>query len=344
MSELSERQCSILKVIVAEHVTSAQPVGSDGVARKLQFAISPATVRNEMAELEESGYLHHPHTSAGRLPTDKGYRYFVEWLLEERELALDTRKSIRQRFQSKASVLEDWIDLAAEVLATAAENAALVSAPYSPENRLKHLEIVCVQDRLALLVVVLQDSTLRQQFLPFEETVTQDEASAMANHLNARFGGFSLAQLQTSDEPLSGLEMQVMDALLKIMRQVDERRYWDIHYDGLGYMLSQPEFERAEKLRQVFDLLGEKRTLAQLMVGAALDDRPRIIIGGEDNNAFPLRECSLVLGRYGGEGETSGFLAVLGPIRMEYDRAVSSVRYMATVLNEMLAELYGWQL
>jgi len=347
MQQLSERQRSILKAVVVEHVATAQPVSSETVAHKLPMAVSPATIRNDMAELEEAGYLYHPHTSAGRLPSEKGYRYFVEALLDQQELSSDSRLAIRRRFELSESVLdgwEGWIDIAAQTLATSTRNAALVSAPRGPESRLKHLELVCVHDMLALLVVVLADSTLRQQFLPFAEPVTQDQASRIANYLNARFVGLSLAQMQANDEPLSAIETQVVEAVLRVMRSVDEGRSWDIHYDGLNYILSQPEFERAEKLRQVIDLLRERRTLAEIMVGAVVGDQPRVIIGGEENAAFPLRECSLVVGRYGSGGEVTGMLAVLGPMRMEYDRAISSVRYLASLVNELLAELYAWKL
>lgn len=343
MQELSERQRSILKLVVAEHVSTTQPVSSEAVSRKLSMSVSPATVRNEMSALEEGGYLYHPHTSAGRLPTEKGYRYFVETLLEARELAFETQQSIRERLRRRGPDPDEWVDVAAEELASAARNAALVSAPRAQESRLKHLQLVCVNDFLSLLVVVLSDSTLRQQFLSFAEFVSQDEATRMANHLNARFAGMSAAQIQASEEPLSGHEGQLVDALLRIMRQVDERRYWDVHYDGLQYMLAQPEFERVERMRQVLDLLTEKRALAEVFVSAHVEDRPLVIIGSAENSSFPLRECSLVVGRYGEDGEVSGVLAVLGPMRMEYERAISSVRYLASLLNELLAELYGWK-
>lgn len=343
MEQLSERQRSILKVLIAEHVATAQPVSSEAIARKLNLSVSSATIRNEMAELEERGFLYHPHTSAGRLPTEKGYRYFVETLLEQRELATDIRLSIRSRFPALASAPEEWVDVAAGELASAARNAALVSAPRAPEGRLKHLQLVCVNEVLALLVVVFNDSTLRQQFVPFAEMVSQEKAAAIATYLNARYSGLSAQQIQASEENHDSLEAQVLDVLLRIMRQVDERRYWDLHYDGLNYILSQPEFERTEKMRGVLDLLSERRTLAELMVGAAADEKPRVIIGGEDNPAFPLRECALVVGRYGEENDVGGVLAVLGPMRMEYDRAISSVRYFASLLNELLADLYGWK-
>lgn len=343
MSQLSERQRSILKVVVAEHVATAQPVSSDVVGRKLPLAVSTATIRNEMATLEELGYLQHPHTSAGRQPTEKGYRYFVEWLLEEHELAAEARLAIRRRFYPDDAALESWIARAAEELAGAARNAAMVSAPRAPESHLKHLELVCVHDRLVLMVVVLVDSTLRQQFLPFAEPTSQEEVTQTANHLNDRFAGFAANQIFASDEALSGGELHVVEALLRVMRQVDRHQFADLRVDGLSYILTQPEFERSEKLRRVFEVLSEPQALGELLVELAVDDRPRVIIGGEENTTFPLRECSLVLGRYGGNSEVSGVLAVLGPMRMEYDRAISSIRYLASLLNEQLAQLYGWK-
>ncbi|MHB1132634.1 MAG: heat-inducible transcriptional repressor HrcA [Chloroflexota bacterium] len=343
MPQLTERQHSILKVVVAEHVSTAQPVSSEAVARKLSLGLSAATIRNEMAELEELGYLSHPHTSAGRQPTEKGYRYFVEWLLEEHELAADARLSLRRRFRPDNDALENWIARAAQGLAVAARNTAVVSAPRAPESRLKHLELVCVNERLVLMVVVLTDSSLRQHFLSFAESTTQADVTRIANHLNHRFSGCSANQMDVGDESLGGVEPQVSEALVRLMRQVDQHQYSELRVEGISYILAQPEFERSAKLRRVLELLSEPRALGELLVESAIDDRPRIIIGGDDNAAFPLRDCSLVLGRYGGGGEVSGVLAVVGPMRMEYDRAISSVRYLASLLNEVLAELYDWK-
>jgi heat-inducible transcriptional repressor len=343
VTQLSERQRNVLRVVVAEYVGTAQPVSSDVVARKLPLALSTATIRNEMAALEELGYLQHPHTSAGRQPTEKGYRYFVESLLEERELGAESQLAIRRQFDPDEAAVESWIARAAEQLAGAARNAAVVSAPRAPESHLKHVELVCVHDRLVLMVVVLFDSTLRQQFLSFGEPTSQDEVTRVANHLNDRFAGLAAYQISGGDEPLSGCEPQVVEALLRVMRQVDSHQYSDLRVDGLSYILAQPEFERSDKLRRVFDVLNEPQSLGELLVESAVGDQPRVIIGGDENPTFPLRECSLVLGRYGGNSEVGGGLAGLGPMRMEYDRAISSVRHLASLLNELLAELYGWK-
>lgn len=343
MQELTERQRKILKAVVAAHVATAQPVGSESVARYLSLSVSPATIRNEMAELEEAGYLYHPHTSAGRLPAEKGYRYFVESLLDEHELAPDTQMAIRRRFAQRQLVLEELIEVAAQVLSAVVRNTAVVSAPRAPESRLKQLHLVSVQDTLALLVVVLHDGTVRQQFLPFGEPVQQDEATRVANFLNAKLGDLTAQQVEAFAEPLVGIERQVFDAVLRIMHQVDEGRYWDLQYGGVHYMLSQPEFDRPEKIGQVLELLSERQTLANLLIGAVAGDELRVIIGSEDNAVLPLRDCSLVIGRYGSDYEARGVIAVLGPMRMQYDRTISSVRYVALVLNDMLAELYGWR-
>lgn len=339
--ELSERQRIILKAVVVEHVAIAQPVSSESVARKLPLNLSAATVRNEMAALEEMGYLQHPHTSAGRQPSEKGYRYFVATLLDEKELAPGARLAIRRRLQPDDSTLEGWVATAAEELAAAAHNAAVVSAPRASESRLKHLELVCVHDRLILMVVVLYDGTLRQQFLSFAEATTQEDVSRIANRCNALYSGLSANQITASEDALSGSEVQVLEALLRVLRQVDQKQFADLHVQGISYILTQPEFERSDRLRSVLELLSEPKALGELFAETPAGDRPRVIIGDE-NAATPLRECGLVLGRYGGNSQVSGVLAVLGPMRMEYDLAISSVRYLASLLNELLGQMYGW--
>ncbi len=305
--------------------------------------MSSATIRNEMAELEEMGYLYHPHTSAGRLPTEQGYRYFVETMLEERDLSPTLQVAIRSHFNVADSAPEFWVEMAAGELASATGNTALVTTPRAAEVRLRQLQIVCVNDSLALLVVVFADGSMRQQFLPLSQPVTQVEAGRIAEQLNMRYAGLSSKQVELPTSTMLDLHSQVQDALFRIMEQVDNQRYYDWRYDGLRLMLSQPEFEKPERVWGVLDLIDERSKLSALMAGTRHDDEPQVIIGSESNPMFPLPQCSIVVGSYGDEREAGGALAVLGPVRMEYELAVSSIRYVASVLNELLAELYGWR-
>src|SRR5437867_715252 len=186
---LSERRENLLNLIVEEYVESAVPVGSKSIVEKHRFPYSSATVRLEMARLEDEGFIGQPHTSAGRVPSDKGYRYYVESLMAEEQLAADEREMIRHQFHQAERDLEEWFQLAAAVLAHSVRNFAVVTSPRSRETRLRHIQLVALQELSALLVVVLQEARIRQQVLNFTQPVDQDVLNAVANRLNAAYGG-----------------------------------------------------------------------------------------------------------------------------------------------------------
>src|SRR3990170_5637887 len=170
---LGERQSRILELVVREYVEAASPIGSQLIARKYRLNASPATIRNEMADLEEQGFLTHPHTSSGRVPTEHGYRYYVETLMQEEELPWEEQQTIRHQFHQVERGQDAWVHLAASILAQSLENAAVVTAPWTSACRLKHLELVSLHDRTALVVLVLDQARLKQQVLLLEEEQTQ---------------------------------------------------------------------------------------------------------------------------------------------------------------------------
>src|SRR3990170_7717375 len=192
---LTERQARVLELVIGEYVETASPVGSQHIQTKFQLDVSSATVRNDMAELEEAGYLSHPHTSSGRVPTDKGYRHYVETLMREEQLPWEAQQTIRHQFHQVERGQEAWVHLAASVLAQAVENAAVVTAPWTSACRLKHLELVSLHDRTALLVLVLDQARLKQQVLLLEEEQTQEELSEVGGRLNRALGGLSAGRV-----------------------------------------------------------------------------------------------------------------------------------------------------
>jgi len=191
MDDLTARQQAILGLVVKEHVSTALPVSSKAIVEAYGLGISPATVRNEMACLEESGYLTHPHTSAGRVPTDKGYRYFVERLLGETELPLAERRMIRHQFHQVRPEMDQWLRLSASVLAQAAQSLAWITAPSTPQCLFKHLELISIRDALTLVVLVLQGGTVKQRMLTLAQALSQEELSRIAAHLNEFFSGLT---------------------------------------------------------------------------------------------------------------------------------------------------------
>jgi heat-inducible transcriptional repressor len=340
---LSERQSQILKVLIGEYVGSATPVGSETLARKYALGVSPATIRNELAELEERAYITHPHTSSGRVPSDKGYRYFVEYLLEEVELPPVERRMIVHQFHQVETDLEQWTRLAASVLARALHNAAVVTVPLARPARLSRLQLVEVNEHTALLVVVLQPSQVRQQILSFPEPVDQAGLSRLSARLTDLFRGLRRMEVAARAAGLVGVEALVATVVARVM-ETSERaalgRAEDVTLDGLRHMLAQPEFAFADRVQRVVEALEQRWPLAAFLGRALEGEGTQVLIGGE-NELEAIRECSLIIGHYGVAGELHGLLGVVGPTRLDYARALAAVRFLSSLMSDLVAEHYS---
>ena len=344
MGELTRRQEDILSIAVREYIATAVPVGSNTIVRRYGLGVSPATVRNELAFLESEGYLMQTHASAGRIPTDKGYRYFVHRLMEDCELSPSEQRMISHQFHQVRLNLDQWMQLAAAVLAQTARSASLVTAPRAPQARFKHVEMIALSDVTALLILVFQDGSLRQQMVVLSAPTTQDELTQSANHLNALLGSANVAEIRAgpaSTASLSSLERQVLDRIVEALEQMDRRSEGEIYRDGLLHVLRQPEFAQVDKFRQVVEVL-ERRSLLESIVAEVLSaNGVQVIIGGE-GRWDDMEAYSLVLSRYGLRGEADGVLGILGPMRMPYDRAISAVRYVARLMSNLVERMYGY--
>lgn len=336
---LLPRKEVILRILVSEYVTSANPVGSATIARKYNLGVSPATIRNEMAELEENGYITHPHTSAGRVPADKGYRYYVECLMEETELPLAEKQTIRHQFHQAAAELEQWSRLAAAILAHCVENAALVTQPKATPCHLKRVELVTLQEFLTLLIIVLQEAKFKQQMLTLEEAIPQEELTRIANRLSAEYNGLTTWDISHRALGASPLEEQVQRAVIQLMALEDQETFEDMYIDGLRNLFSQPEFARSGRLLELLRLFEERRVLRNILSYGLMGEGVQIVIGGE-NSEDTMKELSVVLTQYGASNKARGVLAVMGPTRMRYARAISSVRYLSSLMNELLEGAY----
>jgi heat-inducible transcriptional repressor len=343
--ELSERCQQILRLAVQDFIESPRPVASETLVRKYGLPYSSATVRNELAHLEELGLLTHLHTSAGRVPTDAGYRYFVENLMERAGLSPTEQRTIQHQFYQVRGELDQWMYLAAAVLARSTHNAAVVTPARAYEARVKHLELIGIHDTIVLLVLVLHDGAIKQQTLTTEAVVTQEELSRVAQRLNgllhdAKLPDVERAGREALEPPLGALERTVVETVSHAMHQREGQVNEPLHHDGLLEMLAQPEFERIDRVRDLLEILRDARGLGPLIPQALASDGVQVIIGGE-NEHDKLREYSVVLSRYGYGDEVAGVVGLIGPTRMAYPRTISSVRYISTVMSELMAELYG---
>ncbi len=340
MIELTERRKEILAIVVREYIATAAPVGSTTIAKVHDLGVSPATIRNEMAALEEAGYLTHPHTSAGRLPTVKGYRYFVEQLMKTSSLPPREQRMIREKFDAAGWEPEAWMHLSASVLAQVTHAASLVTAPKPSRSQFKHLELVELRDGLVLLVLVLVDGSVEQVRFKLPEARSQEELSALADQLNERLAGLDQHAIAKASLPTIAPVPQVVDRVLELMAEVDRRHGGQLVHAGLEHVLSQPEFANAERATEVVQVFERREPLWPILADVAWSHRGvRIIIAGEDR-WDAISDYGLVLADYGA-ADTRGTVGVLGPIRMPYERAVSVVEYVSGLMSRLLRELYG---
>ncbi|MBV9120016.1 MAG: heat-inducible transcription repressor HrcA [Chloroflexi bacterium] len=337
---LTDRRRDILKLIVEDYVSSAIPVSSESIARRMPVPVSSATVRNEMAALEEEGYIQQPHTSAGRVPSDAGYRYFVEFLMPELALSPEEQRTINHQFYQVQLDTDQWVRLAAAVLARSAMNAALITAPKVMDARLKHVQLVQVQPRLALLVIVFDRGLLRQRFLSLDGDVSQEDLTRAANRINAELGGRNLRGVKHKLADFEGFERDALDQLLSEMREVETPTPEQIVRDGMLNIMAQPEFAQTDRVRQFMSVFESGRLLEGVLAETLAGDGVRVIIGSE-NKSDDMRQCSIVLSRYGRDGEAEGVLGIVGPTRMPYSRVISSVRYTAGILQDLIHAVYG---
>jgi heat-inducible transcriptional repressor len=338
--ELSERQQIVLRLVIQEYVKWAAPVGSKTISDNYSLGVSPATIRNDMAALEELGYLTHPHTSAGRIPTEAGYRYFVQKLMEQTDLPVEEQRMISHQFHQARLEVDQWLRLSAAVLAHTSQNASLVTAPKGERCRLKHIELISIRDNVILLILVLQGGTLKQQILNLDTPVNQDDLAPLAMRLTDLWAQSDAGEIAISASTMTGLEAKVGEVISSIMCRIDTRRSSDIYHDGLLNILNQPDFKQREGVQQVIRALEERRVVDQLVDRVLQEGGVHIIIGGE-GQWNELSEVGIVLARYGVDDEFTGAMGVVGPVRMTYGRAVSIVRYMSRLMSDLLSDLYG---
>jgi heat-inducible transcriptional repressor len=341
MTELTPRRQAVLGLVIRSYIERGLPVGSKAFVESYAVHISPATIRNEMAVLEELGYLTHPHTSAGRVPTERGYRYFVQNLLGETELPLAEQHMIRHQFHQARLELDQWVRLAVAVLAHTTRKAALATAPRAREGRFKHLELIGLRDTLVLMVLVVQGGTVQQQMLYLDQPVEQEMLSRLSAQFNERFAGLSGSQIEAQSEMLSSSGQQIARLVTQAMIAADLKVTNPVFRDGLAHMLEEPEFAQGEQVRHMISTI-EGPSLTEVVMAASQPleiGGVQVLIGGE-GRWHEFTELSLVLSRYGVEGGASGMLGVVGPTRMTYDRIIGAVRYVSGLMTDLVSDWY----
>lgn len=339
LPELTRRQEEILELVVRSYTQKTEPVSSKHLVETYNLSYSSATVRNEMSALEDLGYIGSPHTSAGRVPTEKGYRYFVKRLIVDTDLSSAEQQHISQKFTDLPIVMEQWMRLAATVLARTAQTASLVTPPIAETNRFKHLELISIQGRLVLLVLVLQGGSVHQRMLNLMEPVPQPSLSETAERINAMCLNMTANEVRMKGLHLSLLAREVVELAADLMEKADTNQVRIIYRDGLSDVINM--FHDNEGAQQAVRVFEERAFLNMILtdVMSPLIDGVQVVIAGE-GRWDELTHLSMVLSRYGIPGRASGAIGILGPTHINYGRAISSVRYLSTLMTNMIVNLY----
>ena len=343
---LDLRSQAILRAVIEEYVTTAQPVGSHALVERYRLGVSSATVRAVLADLEASGLLTHPHTSAGRVPTEHGYRYYVESIVDAVPLPPVEQLMIRHQFGQVEYASEHWFRLAATTLASVTRAAGLATPAKPSAAHLRRLDLVSISDRLASLILVLREGALKQVLFNLDQPTEQAQLSAVANRLNALLDGLTAFEAERvvaaldADDPATALPRRVGECVVRVLHEFDGAAIEELFSDGLLNVMAAPEFAQSEKLRRVFAALENRAYLAQLIGGVADSGRVRVYIGSE-NPAEEMADVSLVLAAYGHPGLAVGVVGVLGPTRMAYPHAIGTVRFVSGLMNELIDHLYA---
>jgi heat-inducible transcriptional repressor len=338
MPELTERQRTILLFLIRDYIETAQPVGSKRLVERFRLALSPATVRNEMSALTEMGYLRQPHTSAGRVPTEDGYRVFVGHMMSKAELPESVQNTISHQFFQASPDVDQWMTLAASVLAHQSQGVSLVTAPHAETIRFKHVELISTQGRQVLMVVVMEGGEVKQQILTLAEPVSQTRLTQVATRLNSLLAGLAVDAIAALSSRADALEQDIITLMVQDMKRTSENVSGEIYTDGLTNVLSEPEFAETDEARWAMRLFEERSTLQGLLARASTNSSVgglQVLIGGE-GGWEELRQCSMVIARYGVPGLATGTLGVLGPMRMSYARTIPTVRYVAGLLSNLV--------
>ena len=339
---LDERRKEVLRSLIDLHIESGEPVGSESLARVLNRAVSPATVRNIMADLEALGYLNHPHTSAGRLPTDEGYRLYVDSLMgDPKPLTAGAAAAIHSQLRdaSAKQVLEN----AAHIISRLSGNVGLVLAPDFEKATFRHLDLVRLWPPRILVVMVSRTAIVTNKVIQLDEPLSQEQLTACANYLNAHYAGLSLSAIRGRLLDLMGQERTLYDSLLKSVIALGDRAFAagpeekDLFLDGTSNILDPAIFEDLDRLRALFKTFEEKSRLVRILNACITGSGIRIVIGHEHPDP-DLKGTALVTASYPLEGESGWGLGVLGSTRMEYASVVSLVDHMARAVSEAFAE------
>ncbi|MEG1813320.1 MAG: heat-inducible transcriptional repressor HrcA [Clostridia bacterium] len=338
--KLDDRKFMILKAIIDDYILTAVPVGSRTISRKGSVAFSPATIRNEMSDLEELGYLDQPHTSAGRIPSPKAYRLYVDHLVKISEISQGDAQQITQYLDMRSRQVEDVIKRAAQVLSDMTQYTSLITSPQSESLRVKRIQLVPVSENTALLIVVTNAGIIKDAVVRVPDDFDEDQLYELSLRLSAQLDGLTMSQVrQKFAEIFRDLNQnrKLLAALLGTMEdRIGGQEHGDMVVGGSANLLNYPEYADVEKVKAFLGVLESREKLYPLLRQAGAVEFTIHI--GPENDLPELQDCSLVTASYRVGNHSTGTMGIIGPTRMNYAKVVSVLSFMGRAITDMLSE------
>ncbi len=337
---LEERKKKVLEAIILDYIATAEPVGSRTITKKYDLGVSPATIRNEMADLEDMGLIEQPHTSAGRIPSQIGYRYYVDFLMEKASLTSDIKKYIRKSLREEIRAKEHLIRRAVRLLSQISNYTAMMIMSSYSQNILSHIQLLPVSDSRLVLILVLDNGHVEHQIIETRQAMSEKEIHELADMLRLvvcgktveQWRGISLSGARSQWEGQIQLLQEILDVIEGALTIENERK---VYLSGTLNIMNQPEFRDVEKVRQVLSMLEEQRALEEMMMRIDDNERQDISIRiGTENEYENLAACSFLTTTYHINGKIMGRIGLLGPTRMDYSKNISLLDFMSRYLSE----------
>ncbi|MCJ7507522.1 MAG: heat-inducible transcriptional repressor HrcA [candidate division Zixibacteria bacterium] len=340
-SNLTDREKEILQSLIEHYIATAEPVGSRVIANKYKMGLSPATIRNTLQDLEEMGLVNQPHTSAGRVPTDKGYRIYVDSLLEPEGLTLSERERIEKEITLDYAAVEDLLEQTSHILGIVSKQLGVTIAPRFDQGILTRIDLIPVAEKKILVVLAVKSGLVRSILLEADSPLEGSDLEETKRLLNERLCGLSLGTIRESADQRVGDISSGNPKLVKLFLDSKDSIFSSVEFDqvhlgGTTNILSQPEFKNYDKLKPLISLIEEKKLLAQLFATKGIKEGITVTIGKEIERG-EMESCSLVTSRYEA-GELGGIIGIIGPTRMRYSKLVSLVDYTAKLLSRILSK------
>lgn len=339
---MEQRKKRILEAIIQDYITTAEPVGSRTIARKYSLGVSPATIRNEMSDLEEMGYLEQPHTSAGRIPSDRGYRFYVDHLMQPEEISEEEQQLIQTSFHAKTQGVGEVLHRTGQLLSRLTNYTAVVRTLHPSRANIRHLQLIHMATGQAMLIVVLESGAVQHTLMEIPEHVTECDLQMISQIFNDKIKGRNMQDIRLTLIREIYVELLrhrgLVDTIMELIEESSVPKEDKIYLGGILNLLGQPEFTSVEKIKTLLSLLEQEEYLCELL-DVHSNSRVAVRIGSEIG-CKNIRDCSMVCAEFDVEGESVGVVAVLGPTRMHYARTVSLVEHLSRQLSLVLERLY----